>query len=305
MKAINTLLFIIALLGFTSCYDDYVSDYENPNMGFAVSKPMRTVISERDMPIYIGVSIGGKREVDMSDWARFVIDPTLVEGTGKELLPSDYYTLSDPEYFRVRKSNLPVADVRIDFTEAFYNDPLSLKDHYVLPFRMTENSLGALREGAETTVAIIKYISTYAGTYYRMGTVAEVDASGTALGSPVNYGNTHDIINCSTVGFKSTAPRTVVCPGVGNEKENVGSVTLIMDVDKNVVVTGVEGKAAISDASGSYKTEGDYDYVANVGTRAPQFDLEYTYVKDGKYYHVAEKLVLRQDPLYDLRVETW
>ena len=82
-------------------------------------------------------------------------------------------------------------------------------------------------------------------------------------------------------------------------------MTLIMDVDKNVVVTGVEGKAAISDASGSYKTEGDYDYVANVGTRAPQFDLEYTYVKDGKYYHVAEKLVLRQDPLYDLRVETW
>ena len=101
MKAINTLLFIIALLGFTSCYDDYVSDYENPNMGFAVSKPMRTVISERDMPIYIGVSIGGKREVDMSDWARFVIDPTLVEGTGKELLPSDYYTLSYPEIFRV------------------------------------------------------------------------------------------------------------------------------------------------------------------------------------------------------------
>ena len=34
-------------------------------------------------------------------------------------------------------------------------------------------------------------------------------------------------------------------------------------------------------------------------------DLEYTYEKAGKYYHVVEKLVLRQDPLYDLRVETW
>ena len=33
--------------------------------------------------------------------------------------------------------------------------------------------------------------------------------------------------------------------------------------------------------------------------RAPQFDLEYTYEKAGKYYHVVEKLVLRQDPLYD------
>ena len=86
---------------------------------------------------------------------------------------------------------------------------------------MTENSLGALREGAETTVAVIKYISTYAGTYYRMGKVTEVDASGIAIGQPVSYGDTYDIINCSTVAFNSKAPRIVVCPGVGNEKEGL------------------------------------------------------------------------------------
>lgn len=68
-----------------------------------------------------------------------------------------------------------------------------------------------------------------------------------------------------------------------------------MDADKNVSVTGVDGKAAISNASGSYKIEGDYEYVADVTKRAPQFDLEYTYEKAGKYYHVVEKLVLRQD----------
>lgn len=305
MKTLNILLFIAVLLGFTSCYDDYVSDYEEPNMGFAVATPLRTVIADRDMPIYIGVSIGGKREVDMSDWAKFVIDPSLVEGTGKTLLPSNYYTLADPEYFRVRKSNLPVADVRIDFTEAFYNDPLCLQEHYVLPFRMTDNSLGALRGGAETTMAVIKYISTYAGTYYRMGQVTEVDASGSALGNPVNYGDAHDIINCGTVAFKSSAPRIVICPGIGNDKESVGSLILAVDADKKVTMTGVDGKAAISNALGNYKTEGDYEYVAKAGTRAPQFDLEYTYEKGGKYYHVVEKLVLRQDPLYDLRVETW
>ena len=305
MKTLNILLFIAVLLGLSSCYDDYVSDYENPNMGFAVAKPLRTVIADRDMPIYIGVSIGGKREVDMAAWDQFVIDPALVEGSGNVLLPNNYYTLSDPEYFRVRKSNLPVADVRIDFTEAFYNDPLALKEHYVLPFRMTDNSSGRVREGAVTTVAVIKYISSYAGTYYRMGKVTEVDASGVAQTEPVSYGDTHDIINCSTVVFSSMAPRVVVCPGLGNEKESVGSITLTMDADKNVTITGVDGKAAISNASGSYKTEGDYDYVANAGTRAPQFDLEYTYEKSGKYYQVVEKLVLRQDPLYDLRVETW
>ena len=47
----------VVLVSFTSCYDEYTNDYETPNMGFAVANPLRTVIADRDMPIYIGVSI--------------------------------------------------------------------------------------------------------------------------------------------------------------------------------------------------------------------------------------------------------
>lgn len=251
MKSAKLLLSALLLLvGMTACYDDYTHDYEGADMGFAVAKPLRTVISDRDMNIYVGVAIGGKREIDMNDWAKFTIDPSLLEGTGKTLLPANYYTLADPEYFRVRKSNSPVADVGINFTDAFYSDPLCLTDHYALPFRMTENSMNALREGAETCVAVIKYISTYAGTYYRMGSVTEVDAGGNPVGAPVSYGNTKDIIKCSTTTFKTTTPRVVVCPGVGNKLEAVGSLTLTMDANKNVTVEGVSGKAAITKCNG-------------------------------------------------------
>lgn len=299
-------LLIPLLLVLTSCYDDYTHDYESPNMGFAVAKPLRTVISDRDMPIYVGVSIGGKREVDLSDWARFVIDPALLEGLeDKELLPSNYYRLSDPEYFRVRKSNLPVADVRIDFTDEFFADELSRESHYVLPLRMTENSLGALREGAETTLVVVRYISTYAGVYYRMGQTTEVDASGQALGDPQSYGNRHDISKCNTVEFVTEGTHRVVRPGLGNDNDGVGSLLLELDDAGNVTVSGVEGAAAVTQASGRYQPRGDYDFVADPGVRAPQFDLEYTYEKEGRYYRVVETLVLRQDPLYDLRVETW
>ena len=51
----------------TSCYEDYTHDYETTNVGFALQNPLRTVISDRDMPIYVGVSLGGKREVDMNE----------------------------------------------------------------------------------------------------------------------------------------------------------------------------------------------------------------------------------------------
>ena len=292
------------LLGFTSCYEDYVQDYEKPNMGFAITNSVRTVVSGREAVVYVGVSIGGKRAVDMGDWAKFVIDESLVEGTGKTLLPSSYYQLGDGEYMRVRKDNLPVADVKVTLTDAFFEDPHSLENYYVLPFRMTENSIGAIREGGEYTIPVFKYISNYSGTYYRMGSVTEVDASGAPIGDVTHFGDTWDITKSPTVSFKTQAPQVVVCPGLGRDAESVGSLVLTIE-GTSVTAEGVAGKAAISGFTGVYKVEGEYHFPAAMDVKAPQFDLQYVYSSAGKSYKVEEKLVLRQDPLYDLRVETW
>ena len=87
----------IILLALTtclaSCYEDYTHDYETTNVGFALQNPLRTVISDRDMPIYVGVSLGGKREVDMNDWAKFTLDASLLEGTPLTLLPEEYWKI--------------------------------------------------------------------------------------------------------------------------------------------------------------------------------------------------------------------
>ena len=305
MKDLFKIIIIAgSLLGLTSCYEDYVQDYEKPNMGFTITNSVRTVISGREAVVYVGVSIGGKRAVDMDDWAKFVIDESLVEGTGKTLLPSSYYQLGDGEYMRVRKDNLPVADVKVTLTEAFFADPHSLENYYVLPFRMTENSIGAIREGGEYTIPVFKYISNYAGTYYRMGSVTEVDESGTAVGSASYYGDTWDFTKSPVVTFKTQAPCVVVCPGLGKDAESVGSLVLTID-GTTVGAESVAGKATVSGFSGAYTAEGEYYYPAAMDTKAPQFDLQYSYTNAGKTYKVAEKLVLRQDPQYDLRAESW
>ncbi|MBR4755932.1 MAG: DUF1735 domain-containing protein [Bacteroidales bacterium] len=300
----RTILFAAFVLGVSSCYEDYVQDYEEPNMGFAMEKSIRTVISDRDPVVYVGVSIGGKREVDMNDWARFVIDESLLEGTGKVLLPSEYYVLGDSEYMRVRKDNLPVADVKITLTDAFFADPHSLENYYVLPFRMTENSIGAIRGGGEYTLPVFKYISNYAGTYYRMGTVTELDESGASVGSAIHFGDTWDITTSPVVTFKTNAPHVVVCPGLGKEAESVGSLVLTIE-GTSVSADGLAGKASITGFSGTYRKEGEYYFPATMSVKAPQFNLSYTYSSAGKSYKVEEKLVLRQDPQYDLRAESW
>ena len=276
----------------TSCYEDYTHDYETTNVGFALQNPLRTVISDRDMPIYVGVSLGGKREVDMNDWAKFTLDASLLEGTPLTLLPEEYYILEDPEIFKVRKSNLPVADVEIKFTDAFYRDPLSLTTHYA--------------------IVAIKYVSSFSGVYYLQGEVSEVDDNGNIIeGTTVVY-KEKDLINNNTLELSTLAKNKLLRPGVANlAKSNINRFQLTIDnngesgSDYNVQIEGIEGGVTIIEGNGSYIAQSP-TYTFNSGDKpCPEVNLNYTYELAGKRYKVKEQLVLRRDPVNDLRVESW
>ena len=103
IRIIKIAALLLAAVSLNSCYDDYIGDYDFPNMGFTLQKQVRTVVSTTNK-IYVGVSIGGKREIDMKDWANFSLDETLLEGTGLKMLPETYYVFDDPNTFRVRLS---------------------------------------------------------------------------------------------------------------------------------------------------------------------------------------------------------
>ena len=282
----------IILLALTTCL---TSCYETTNVGFALQNPLRTVISDRDMPIYVGVSLGGKREVDMNDWAKFTLDASLLEGTPLTLLPEEYYILEDPEIFKVRKSNLPVADVEIKFTDAFYTDPLSLTTHYALPFKVTESSMNTIREGADYSIV-----------------VSEVDDNGNTIeGTTVVY-KEKDLINNNTLELSTLAKNKLLRPGVANlAKSNINRFQLTIDnngesgSDYNVQIEGIEGGVTIIEGNGSYIAQSP-TYTFNSGDKpCPEVNLNYTYELAGKRYKVKEQLVLRRDPVNDLRVESW
>ena len=297
MKILKVILFFSCMLFLSSCYDDFVEDFDYSSVGFAVSSPLRTVIADRDMEIRVGVSIGGKREVNMEDWAKFVIDPSLLTGTNLELLPENYYTLSDPNTFRLQKSNLPVADIGIKFTQAFYDDPKSRLTNYALPLRVTESSLTKITEGKETSIVAIKYISTYHGTYYVKGSLFEL-SNGEVINT-TNY-NDKDLIKNMTRNMVTSSSNVLEKPGVANfvvaGNEKVKLTVQPSDTNThNVLVETADGGIAISDGEGVYHADKEN----------PEFVIKYSFTKGGKNYRAEETLVLRQDPLYDLRVETW
>lgn len=296
MKSIKLLMTLLATLMLSSCYEDYIDDYEYSSVYFSSQKPLRTVIADRDMSIKVGVAIGGKRAVDMSDYAEFQIDESLLAGTGMTLLPSNYYTLSDPSIMRVSKSTLPVADVTINFTEDFYNDANSAKQHFALPFRIVNSSLDSVLVGKETSVVAIKYISTYHGTYYVKGSKTDV-----ATGKVTTYSNadlSQNIYRNLVTVNRNTLEREGLADFVYSAEKSFEKIKIEFNPDGQLTVGTADKCVTINNGSGTYSYNAD-------GVLTLDLSYEFTSPSDNKTYKVKEQLIRRQDPLQDLRFEEW
>lgn len=293
MKKNLILIFIIGLC-FTSCYEDYTGNNDVTTVYFSSQKPLRTVISNRDMSIKVGVAIGGKRKVDMNDWAKFEIDPSLLEGTSFELLPEEYYSLSDDDFMKVSRPTLSVADVEVHFTEEFYNNPNSVGIYYALPFKLVDSSLDKVLEGKAASIVAIKYISNYHGYYYIQGKRMALNNDGT-MKETIEYGNINmsqnEVRLASTINRNTISREGIADWGTGSDEK-----VEIEFLDNNKLRIFVKGSnITFIDGSGMFTLFDD-----NL-----QLTLDYTFKKGTETYQVQEILTRRQDPLKDLRYEEW
>ena len=166
MKKINLLWIGLICILVTACYDDYENDYDKSFVYFASQKPLRTLITDEGMSIKVGVAIGGKREVHTDDWATFEIDPSLLEGTGLTLMPSNYYQLVNPNKMTVSNPNLAIADVEVTFSNDFYNDNAALNKYYAIPFRLTGHNQDEVSTDVngnlkDYSIVVVKFVSQY------------------------------------------------------------------------------------------------------------------------------------------------
>lgn len=296
MKLLKTISIFILMVCMTSCYDDYVKDYEYSTVGFASKRPLRTVIADRDMEIRVGVSIGGKRSVDMKDWAKFEIVPDLIP-RGYAVMPENYYILEHENLMRVKKDNLPVADVGIKFTEAFYADDAATGSFYAIPIRITESSLDSIT--VSESVIAIKYISTFHGAYYIKGKIHEIKDGATI--NTTEYSN-GDLIKNIVRNVESSDKNTIIREGVANFPV-IGTEKVQLKIERNdnadktynVLVQRAIGGINITDGSGTYYGNKE----------KPEIEVKYSFDKGGKSYRVEETMILRQDPLLELRFEEW
>lgn len=303
MKIIKYILLCVMALSVTACYDEFANDFDYSTVYFASQKPLRTVVADTDMKIKVGVAIGGKRTVDMGDWASFAIDSALLTGTTLTLMPENYYTLSDTSKMIIRNSNLAIADVDITFNEAFYNDPKSVSQYYAIPFKITGHNLDSIGKDQtgklrDYTIVAVKAISKFHGTYYVQGQMVKLQPDGNpgTLKADSTIYNVKDLSKNLTRDISSLGRYVIQRPGFANNTLTAAeAIKLTVSQDGSSVVIEAGGSTAISEASATLNATGSQ----------PEFHLQYKFVKSGATYQVKEILTRRQDPVNDLRFEEW
>lgn len=212
MKKIIAILILVVFM--TSCYDDFRIDYEYTTVAFSNADGgsnmdgvlYRTAVMGEGMRIDVGIYIAGVIENNQERLIDFEIDESLLAGTGFEMMPNEYYSLSSEGQFIIPKgSHIGKITVELD-SARFADDPLAVGPHYAIPFVLTgtDNADSILATNA-SKIVVMKYINEMTGFYDQEVTYRTTDPDGTELSNS-------ELSN--VIEFKTTGPRDLISDGM-------------------------------------------------------------------------------------------
>lgn len=292
MKKIFVL--IIFIIGLVACENqpwDF-PDYKLKAVYFPVQTPVRTLsIGEdridnsldKEFKFDIGVSIGGMYE-NNKDWTiDYVVDTTLVRKvyqlsspqvytTNNRIyaLPESYYTLTPTPTVTIPTGSFNGL-IRVQLTDAFFNDTLALSGRYVIPLKMTDTSADSILLGhaiianADPRVTTqwnanqspknwvmygINYVNPYHGTWLHRGRDIRLNIS-TGVKDTVTFKQLY-VEKDAIVKLVSTGRKNAICNGLAkltgtnmamllnfaNDKGTPGDITISKSPTSIYTVTG-------------------------------------------------------------------
>ncbi len=277
MKKAVILLFAVAV-GIAACHNFEDDNELHPNFGtttgyFSYQFPVRTIIlgdyiydnsNDNDHKCIIYAHIGGVRENESDRKFTIEVDNSLCDnilftsgGNTIVAMPADYYSLSSNTELVIPKGSM-FGGVEVQLSEAFFNDPLAIKNTYVVPIRLKSSNdvdsiLGGFSEFTADerivnewmiapknfTMYAIKYINEYDAVYLHYGNSSVKDGSGTTLGDSI-YQERYVEYN-RTYKLATTGRRTVQSASIPlKSKYMPGTISLQLEFDdaNNCTITG-------------------------------------------------------------------
>lgn len=332
----RTLILLAFAYCLVSCENREINfpDFDYTTGYFPYQYPVRTIIlgnyiydntNDNNHRFVISTAMGGVYENKTDRVFNFVVDEALCEdayfedGSIIRPLPSNYYTLSDPNKIIISSGKMN-GGVVVQLSEDFFNDPQAIKKTYVLPLRMTSAlNIDSLLQGIpvnpyadrriandwqpgftpkDFTMFGVKFVNPYHGSYLMRGK-ATVTENGATI-SDSTYQSVSGYIEQDEVLFMETESRTRVRVEITSfkSKEISGSFELILNfaTDKYDTQGGVE--CTVEAVEGTpYTVSGTGKYTIDAaefgGKKRDLIEITYTINKDNKIYTATDRFVFR------------
>ncbi|MDR0699681.1 MAG: DUF5627 domain-containing protein [Tannerella sp.] len=298
-------LFVPAILTACGNFEIDHDDYLYTSGYLPYQYPVRTLVlgdyiydnsNDNAHKFLISVAMGGVYKNEKNREFKIVVDESLCNnllftsgGDPVRPLPSNYYTLSSQDKIVIPAGKMN-GGIEVQLNDAFFNDPLTIRQSYVVPVRIVGSSdVDTVLLSKNFTLFAVKYINEYHGSYFHYGTSSVKNATGATVENTAY--NTEKYVESNPVVKLVTTARYQVKVSLNFESEIIkGAFDLILTFNgDNCIVSAPEGASYTVAGSGEFKSK-SYEW----GNKERDgIALDYTVTNDKGSYAANDVLVAR------------
>ena len=240
------LLLLLIMISVSSCYEDYIEDFDYSSVYFSYQVDVRTFVVGEGMQINVGVALGGvvnnSHEMDV----QYKLEPALLTpeilaamkaGTAYiknavnnvsalQLLPPDYYTISDQDKFLIQPGAHSGKLLIKPDSATFLADVNTIRPVYALPFLITGSDADTILSGKEYSVIGLKYENMLFGDYWHGGETVVKDGSDNIL-QTIRYYTSIPVPETKVWNLVTQAPFELTVNGYSDIKSNKPEIRLV------------------------------------------------------------------------------
>lgn len=323
MKKIFLILTLTA--GLISCENFNIEhpDFDYTSGYFPYQFPVRTLVlgdyiydnaNDNAKKFVVSVAMGGVYENKQDREFQIEVDNSLCNnilfssgGDPIKALPSNYYTLSSTNKIVIPTGKMN-GGVEVQLTDAFFADPLAIKNTYVVPIRLkSSNDVDSILVGNSSnpsadprvvsqwtvapknfTIFAVKYINEFHGNYFHYGSSVVKDAANAQV-ETTTY-STPFVENNSVRKLTTTGRYQVTVTTSFHSSIMTGNYTLLLTFNgNNCTVSAPEGSAYTISGTGEFKSKA-YEWG---NKKRDGIVLKYTVANATNKYEADEVLVAR------------
>ncbi|MCF0202597.1 MAG: DUF1735 domain-containing protein [Bacteroidaceae bacterium] len=232
-----------------------------------------------------------------------------------QVMPDNYYTIQSDMNISIPSGKI-MGGLKVQLTDAFFNDPNSVNLCYVIPVRMTQvvgaDSILSGKAAVDNPILTddshwstqpknfvlyaVKFVNPWHGQYLRRGVDnATIDGKTSTIVRHQQYVENDEVVDVTTTGFKKNVLPVTVKDKDGN---NVTvNLTLNFADDNSFTITCADADATAS-GSGKFVSKGEQKSLGGKDRDALYLDYKMECASKGLSFATKDTLVLRTRNVY-------